>query len=201
MEDVDASACEGDDGLMVGLAFGSFARVEGPAGGVVERAEGGLEEDAFERLVAAAGALEVADLARLLENGCEPGCGRELVGGLEAFDRACLGDELCRQGDPHPRQAADEGRVRVALEQRFELVVERGDPFTGTPGVVSELAHDFMPYLLTAIQREADAGVFSSLAMRVRCAAAEAGVAISRAQAERIAHTLELLAPTMAEAA
>jgi hypothetical protein len=106
-----------DDGLVVGFAFGAFAGVEGLAGGVPERAEGGLEEDALERFVAAGGAFEVADLARLLEHGREAGGGGELVGGGEALDASCLGDELGREGGPHPRQAADEGRVRVLVER------------------------------------------------------------------------------------
>src|SRR5947209_18327157 len=77
VQDVDASAGEGEDGLVVAFAFGSFAVVEGAAGGVVKRAERGLVEDPFEGLVAAAGALEVADLARLLEDGRQAGCGGE----------------------------------------------------------------------------------------------------------------------------
>src|SRR5687768_1765974 len=52
VQDVDAASCERDDGLVVGLAFGSFAGVEGAAGGVAERAERGLDEDAFEGAVA-----------------------------------------------------------------------------------------------------------------------------------------------------
>jgi hypothetical protein len=76
-----------------------------------------LEEDALERFVAAGGAFEVADLARLLEHGRKAGGGGELVGGGEALDASCLGDELGREGGPHPRQAADEGRVRVLVER------------------------------------------------------------------------------------
>jgi hypothetical protein len=53
VQDVDAASCERDDGLVVGFSFGALAGVEGLAGGVAERAEGRLEEDAFERLVAA----------------------------------------------------------------------------------------------------------------------------------------------------
>src|SRR3954453_9510519 len=86
VQDVDAAAGERDDGLVVGLVFGAFAGVEGFAGGVLQRAEGGLEEDAFERLVGGGGAFEVADLARLLEHGSEAGGGGELVGGGETLD-------------------------------------------------------------------------------------------------------------------
>jgi len=59
---------------------------------------------------------------------------------------------------------------------------------------------DFMPALLAAIQRDADAGVFSSSGMCVRWAAADAGVAISRAQAQHIATSLEFRG-SLAEAA
>jgi hypothetical protein len=72
VEHVDAAAGEGDDGLVVDLAFGAFAGVEGFAGGMLQRAERGLDEDALERLVAAGGALEVAHLARLLSTGARP---------------------------------------------------------------------------------------------------------------------------------
>jgi WD40-like Beta Propeller Repeat len=51
VQDVDAPAGEGDDGLVVAFAFGALAGVEGAAGGVVERAEGRLVEDALEGLV------------------------------------------------------------------------------------------------------------------------------------------------------
>ena len=48
VEDVDAAAGECDDGLVVSFSFASFAAVEGAAGGVLERAEGGLVEDALD---------------------------------------------------------------------------------------------------------------------------------------------------------
>ena len=60
VQHVDASAGERDQGLVVSLSFGALAGIEGAAGGVAERAEGGLVEDALERLVAAARPVQVA---------------------------------------------------------------------------------------------------------------------------------------------
>jgi len=45
VQDVDVWSCEGEDGLVVSFALGSFAVAEGAAGGVVKRAERGLVED------------------------------------------------------------------------------------------------------------------------------------------------------------
>src|SRR5215211_317740 len=143
VEDVDASTCERDDGLVVAVSLNTKAGVEGLAGGVAERAEGGLEEDPFERLVAARGTFQVADLAGLFEHRREPGDGGQAVGGRKAPDRACLGDELGREGGPHPWQATDEGRVRVALKGGPELRVELGEPGPAAGGLERELADEF----------------------------------------------------------
>src|SRR5438876_3071888 len=94
VEDVGAAACGRDHCLVVALPFAPFARVEGAAGGVAERAEGGLVEHALEGFVAASGALQVADLSGLAEHGCQSGGGGELVWRGEAADAACLGDEF-----------------------------------------------------------------------------------------------------------
>jgi hypothetical protein len=51
VDEVDAAAGERDHGLAVALSFVPLAGVEGAAGGVVERAEGGLVEDPFQRLL------------------------------------------------------------------------------------------------------------------------------------------------------
>jgi hypothetical protein len=111
------------------------------AGGVLERAEGGLVEDALQGFVAAAGAPQVADLAGLFEDRGEPGCGGEPVGCGEAADAACLGDELGGQRRPHAGQAADEGGVRVAGERLLELRVERGQSLADGERLLGELAH------------------------------------------------------------
>jgi hypothetical protein len=81
-DDVAAAAGEADERGVVAFAFGSFAVVEGAAGRVSERTERGLVEDAFEGLVAAAGSLEVADLAGLFEDRRQAGCGGQVVRGL-----------------------------------------------------------------------------------------------------------------------
>ncbi len=49
VQNIDASAGQREDGLVVSLAFGSLAPVVGLAGRVTgDRDEGGLVEDAFE---------------------------------------------------------------------------------------------------------------------------------------------------------
>src|SRR5580704_13367536 len=67
-EYVDAPSCEGNDGLVVAFTLASLAFVEGSAVVVVERAEGGLVEDAFESLVAAARAAQEPGSARLSQH-------------------------------------------------------------------------------------------------------------------------------------
>lgn len=116
VRDGDAAACEGDDGLVMGFAFGALAGGEGFAGGGIERAEGGLKKDALECLVFGVGAFEVADFAGLLEHGRQTrGCG-EPVWGCEALDRACLGDELGRQrGTAEPSTAAGMNSIPAPL--------------------------------------------------------------------------------------
>ena len=83
-EDVDASAREGDEGLVVAFSFSPFAIVEGAAVGGVQRAEGGLVEDALQGLIAAGRSLEKADLAGLPQHRSEPGRRGQGIGGAEA---------------------------------------------------------------------------------------------------------------------
>ncbi len=87
-EDGDASAGEGDDGLGVVLSLAPLAVVEGlgervPGG---DGAEGALEEDALERLVAAVGASPVPGLAGLADDRRQSGGAGERVGRVEALD-------------------------------------------------------------------------------------------------------------------
>ena len=71
VQDVDAAAGEGQDGLVVGLALCAFAGVVGLAGGVAaDGDECGLVEDALEGFVAGGGALQVADLAEIGRASC-----------------------------------------------------------------------------------------------------------------------------------
>ena len=113
------------------FSLAALAVVEGAAVRVGERAEGGLVEDPLEGLVAAERAPEEADLAGLAQHRRDAGGRGEGVGGAEAREGACLGDELGGEHGPHAGQAADEGGVRVAGEQRLELAVERGEPGAG----------------------------------------------------------------------
>jgi hypothetical protein len=117
VEDVDASARERDHGLVVGFALGSLGCVEGFAGGVVERAEGGLEEDPLECLGAGGGAFQDADLAGSLEDGCALGRRGELVG-------RCL--ELAVElGDPLPGLPGVVGQL--AHQPRSDALAGQGD--------------------------------------------------------------------------
>ena len=139
-EHVDAAAGQGDDGLMVAFAFAAFAGVEGTASWRGKRAEGRLVEDPLEVLVAASGPAVVAGLAGLAQHRGQPGGGGELVGGGKAAKVACLSDELGGQGGPHAGQAADEGRVRVAVEQLAEVGVQPGDPLAAGKRLLGQLA-------------------------------------------------------------
>src|SRR5688572_28940353 len=68
VQDVDAASGQRDDGLVVGLAGGTFAVVVGAADRIaLQGAERRLVEDAFEDAVAAGGPLQVADLPGLLQ--------------------------------------------------------------------------------------------------------------------------------------
>ena len=75
-QDVDAPPSERNDGLVVTFSFLTFALIECPAIGGLERAERGLIEDAFERAIASGRAALEAYLARLSQHGCKTGsCG------------------------------------------------------------------------------------------------------------------------------
>ena len=122
--DVYASSREGDDGLIVTFPLGAFSVVKGSAFRICERVEGGLEEDALEVLIAACGASDGSGFAGLTQDGRETGCGGQRIGRLEAVAGTDTSDEVCRQHGPHPRQASDEGRIRVAFEKGFEIGVD-----------------------------------------------------------------------------
>jgi hypothetical protein len=49
-ENIRAAACEGDEGLVVAFAFGSFAVVVSARRRVVQGRKGGEEQGAFDRL-------------------------------------------------------------------------------------------------------------------------------------------------------
>ena len=122
--DVFASSREGDDGLIVTLSLGTFPIVEGSAFRVCESVEGGLEEDTLEGLVAACGSSDGSGFSGLAQDRSEAGCGCKRIGRTEAAGGTDAGDEVCREHGPHPWQAKDEGRVRVAFKKRLEIAVD-----------------------------------------------------------------------------
>lgn len=127
-EHIRAPAGECDDGLVVTFPFTSLALVEGAAVVVCERAEGGLVEHALEAPAAAVWPAQEARPAGLPQHWRHAGGRGECVGGAEARQVACLGDELCGEHDSHAGQAADESLVRVASEQRLQFAVEFDQP-------------------------------------------------------------------------
>src|SRR3546814_16741948 len=81
-EDVDASPCESDYGLLVLLSLRAFAVVEGSALGLCKRAEGGPVDGLLECLVAPDGQEPVAVLAGVpAPRGAPGGCGQSMGGG------------------------------------------------------------------------------------------------------------------------
>src|SRR3954452_12544958 len=126
-EDVDAPACEGNDGLMVSLSLAPLAGVEGTTERVGERAEGGLVEDPLEAVVGVARPLQVPALAGLAQHWGKARGARQRGSRAKAVEVACLGEKLCGGHDPHSGQAADEGPVRVGLDELGELAVDRGE--------------------------------------------------------------------------
>jgi hypothetical protein len=130
-EDVEATTGKGDDGLVVMFAIAPFTGIEGAAVCLAERAECGLIEHALETLVATCRASEQAGLTGLADDGRDTGCGGECVGGAEAREIACFGDEFCGEHGPHSGQATDEGSVRVALEKGLQFAVELDQPRFG----------------------------------------------------------------------
>ncbi len=123
-EDIDTAAGEGDDCLMMAFSLAPFALIERAAEGVGERAEGGLVEHALEPIVGVAGALQVPAFAGLAQHRCEAGGAGQGGGGAETGDVACLGEELGGEDGPHSGQAADEGPIRVVLDEVGEAAVE-----------------------------------------------------------------------------
>ena len=123
-EDVDAATSEGDDGLMMALSFAPLSFVEGAAERVGEGAEGRLVEDAFELVVGVARPLQTAALAGLAQHRRQAGGAGQGSGGAEAGDAACRGQELGGEDGPHSRQAADEGPVRVGLDELGEPAID-----------------------------------------------------------------------------
>lgn len=142
VQDVDAATGGGDGGSVMGLALVALASIVRVTGGVAaDGDEGGLVEDAFEGRVALGGALQVADLLGVFEYGCGAG-GGELAGGGKPGAAVCLGEELRGECGPHPWQAGDEGRVRVAFERLGDALVDALEPVLAGQCLAGEVADD-----------------------------------------------------------
>src|SRR5271165_7423956 len=101
-QDVEASAGQGEDGLGVGFAFGTFAVVVGARGRVGADGDLGREvAGAQQASVVAAGSFEVAaDASGITGYRCQPGDAGKTVDGCEDADVAAGGgDELGAEGD------------------------------------------------------------------------------------------------------
>ena len=125
-QDVEASAGQGEDGLGVGFAFGSFAVVVGARGGVGADGDlGGQIAGAQQASVVAAGAFEVAaDAPGIAGYGGQAGYAGEAVdGGEGAHVAAGGGEEFGAEGDTEAGHAQDDFGVAVAakslLDHRF----------------------------------------------------------------------------------
>lgn len=141
-QDGDAATGKSDDRLGMVFTFAPFAVVEGLGQRMFrgDGAEGALEEDALERLVSAEGSAPSRRLAGLTDDRCQAGGAGERVGRGEAADVADASDELCRQHCPHPRQSADEGAVKVAVEQRLQVEFDAGECLAGLKSFGGEYA-------------------------------------------------------------
>ena len=62
------------------------------------------------------------------------------VGGAEAGEIACLGNQFSGEHDPQSGQAADEGRVRVVFEQRLQLAIRLAQAGAVGQGLAGEFA-------------------------------------------------------------
>ena len=126
--DIDASAREGDEGLIVRFPFRAFPVVEGFAlcVCVCERDARGLEDGALDGLVSAGRPSDCGGRARLSKDRGQPGgCGRR-ISGPEAFDIVDVGDEVCRHAvlALHSDQLQSLISVRVRRRDRAVLPPE-----------------------------------------------------------------------------
>lgn len=135
-EHVDAPSCERDDGLVIAFSFGVLAGVADSFERICERIEGRVVEHTLEPVVGISGALQVGDLAGLVQDWRQPGGGK-CSGRSEAGEIACLGEELCGQHDAHAGQVGDDGPVRAGLD---ELTLDRGDGGAAGGGFFDHLA-------------------------------------------------------------
>lgn len=127
-QDVEPAMGQGDDGLGVGFAYGSFAVVEGAGGGIVaDRDLGGQLARPQQAPVVAAGSFEVAvDAAGVTRYRGQTGDTGEAVHGVErVYVAAGGGEELGAQSDAEAGHAQDDLGVAVAaksvLDERFDV--------------------------------------------------------------------------------
>ncbi len=171
------SAREGDESLRVMFPFGSLAVVEcfGKRIFCGDRAESTLVEDALERLVPTIGAPPARTVPGLALDGCKASGASECVCRGEAPHVANCSEELCRQYRPHPWQRADEGVIRVACKQSFQIALNRTDLLARVKGFTCQFADQLSRWHLA---RNRDALCFGNLnsaccqglaSMQMRC--------------------------------
>jgi hypothetical protein len=139
---IDAPARERDHRLVMPFAFLALARIERLALRTTQRGEGGLIEDTLEVFVASRGASQEAHFARLPQHGGESCRRSKRIAGVEAFDGACLRDELGGKHGPHAGQATNEGRIRVQRESLLDLSVDCGYALERLESFFGELADE-----------------------------------------------------------
>jgi hypothetical protein len=129
VKDVAVSSGQADEGGVVVLAFGAFAVVVGPAGGVFEGGERGEEERAFEFAVAGSGGV----FAPLIEDsevgvtGGDAGVGGQVGGGGEVRGVADFEEDAgCGPGPDAGHGGQDPGK-RVCIKDLLGLF---GDLFS-----------------------------------------------------------------------
>lgn len=118
-----------DDGLIVSLFFRPLSLAEGPALRISRGVGGGL--GALKFSVDVRGAADDARLAGLMQDGRNAGGCGESVWEVAAPTGADTGDKVCCRIEPHPRQASDEGRIRVMVEGRLRIGVDAVAPRLG----------------------------------------------------------------------
>src|SRR5215470_2276671 len=129
--DIDTAACQGQDGLVVFLALGSLAVIEGPGVRAVLDADlRGVVEDPVEHAVVAAGPVQAAGApAGVSRRGGQPGVAGQVVSGVEGGHVAAGGDEeLGAEQDADAGQAGDHGGGAMAAKSGGDPLVDLPDP-------------------------------------------------------------------------
>lgn len=142
-EDFHPATRESDYRLCVEFPFAALALVVSQRNRIAVHcgAEGALKQGTLQRPVSASGTAQASASPGLPQDRCEAGCGGESIGRPEAPNRSKMGDELCREHCPHPRQRTDEGTVRVCDEKFLEFTVDCPDAGPGSKGFGRKVAH------------------------------------------------------------